>query len=1066
MSSAIIRCRLLGEFILGRNDATQTPLRLSAQKGRALFAYLAMQPGRSAARERLATLLWGDQADRQARQNLRQCLATLRRDLAAAPSDLLIIDDAKVQLEMRALSIDVDDFLHLSNSTDPGDIEQAAALYHGPLLADFELSVEPFAEWLHHERARIESVAADIFRRLAERMDGAGRGGEAVRAAERLLVIDAFREDWQRLALRLYTRHRGRAAALAQAQAFTAQLKRELDVAPEPETVALIEHIKCGAIKPAGAIDNFPHPQVRASDLDRLVSQRHAKPANARHGEPWPIRSPYRGLAALEEKDSDYFFGRSSEVTEVLNALATDLDRLPVLLGNSGVGKSSLAQAGVLSALSRQVWPEGAAATREWPHALKDSNRWRYFRLQPGTRPVANFVETVVETWQLISEGSEWRERCADWTEKLVDGRRALRDLLAETKQRYVELQRAQPLGFFLYIDQGEELYVRAEEGERRRFSELLAEAVSGRHLHGMISLRADFFGELQKDEALFSIHRLINVPPLREAALREVINRPAKLLRARFETDHLAADIARRAAEESAKDVCTLPLLSYLLDDMWSKMVERGDSVLRLPGNVIALDGVLVDRADAFLADHPHCEENLRRMLTLKLANVREGEEPTRRRAARCEFTENEWWLVNDLAGHPYRLLVTASPEGGEAYAEVAHEAIFRRWNRLRGWIAAEREFLAWKSGLEAAQRTWQAAPESAKDDALLTGLALAQAQRWHVRRAADIPEADCVFITRSLKVAQRRRRRLQALVGALGIVIVAGLAAWLNQNYLQQTWRYYAVVRPYMLKQVRPYVLSAAAERTLHAGDTFTECAANCPQMVVVPAGQFAMGSLPDEPGHEADEEPQHLVTIATPFAVGKFAVTFDEWDACAAYGDCDPNISDAGLGRGRQPVINVDWEDAKRYVAWLSRMTGKTYRLLSEAEYEYATRAGTKTVYYWGNNIGRGNANCRDCGSAWDDLKTAPVGSFPPNPFGLYDMVGNVWQWLEDCYHDNFRGAPDDGSAWTAGDCKSRMTRGGTYLSPPLRLRNANRFRPGNEQLIRTRGVGFRVARTLGP
>ena len=173
--------------------------------------------------------------------------------------------------------------------------------------------------------------------------------------------------------------------------------------------------------------------------------------------------------------------------------------------------------------------------------------------------------------------------------------------------------------------------------------------------------------------------------------------------------------------------------------------------------------------RADAFLARNPNSEETLRRIFTLKLATVREDGEPTRRRAFRSEFSDEEWRLVSELADHPNRLLVTATPETGETYAEVAHEAIFRRWDKLREWIADEREFLAWRSGLEAARRAWQATPERSKNDALLMGLALAQAQSWLAKRAEDLPAADREFIALSRKAEQRRRRRVQALVGVL---------------------------------------------------------------------------------------------------------------------------------------------------------------------------------------------------------------------------------------------------------------------------------------------------------
>ncbi len=781
-------------------------------------------------------------------------------------------------------------------------------------------------------------------------------------------------------------------------------------------------------------------------------------------GEPWRRSSPYRGLPAMAEEDADFFFGRSRETIAAIDALATEPDRLIVLVGNSGVGKSSLAQAGVLAVLKAQAWPHGAD-TSVWPHALQDSARWRYLRLQPGSQPITALVETLLGTWQLERSETGWSRERAEWVEKLVNDDLTLRDLLERTRRRYAELACAQPAAFFLYIDQGEELYVRAEARQRRRFSALLAQALGDGSLFAMMSLRADFFGELQKDQALYEVHKVINVPPLREAELREVVRRPAALLSARFENDRLAADIAQRTAEESAKDVCALPLLCYLLEDMWTNMVRRGDGVLRIPSGSIQPGGVLVDRADAFLGDHPNSQDSLRRIFTLKLATVREGEEPTRRRALRSEFTSEQWNLVRELAGHPYRLLVIASPRGDEPFAEVAHEAIFTRWDKLRVWIATEREFLAWKSGLEAARKAWETTPAGSKARALVTGLALAQAQNWLAKRRDDIPLADRDFIERSGRAEQQRTRRVRAVIGLLGSAMILGLIGWMSQDHLENAWRQYAVIRPYMLDEVRPYVLSVNSERALKPGDAFTECAANCPEMVVVPAGRFVMGSPTNEPGHNKGEEPQHGVTIAKPFAVSKFEATFAEWDACAAFGDCDPEVRDSGSGRGNRPVINVDWDDAKRYVAWLSGMTGAPYRLLSEAEWEYAARGGTRTAYFWGDQVGSGHANCAGCRTGWDHKGTVPAGTFPANPFGLYDMEGNVAQYVEDCLRPNYDDAPDDGTAWAADGCKFHVLRGGGWLSDPDGIRNAARIRTST--ITRGAAIGFRVARTLaGP
>ena len=297
------------------------------------------------------------------------------------------------------------------------------------------------------------------------------------------------------------------------------------------------------------------------------------------------------------------------------------------------------------------------------------------------------------------------------------------------------------------------------------------------------------------------------------------------------------------------------------------------------------------------------------------------------------------------------------------------------------------------------------------------------------------------------------RRRRTVPLLTSLVGLCVLgAAIIVWL-------------IMPPALAASTEAAPLSPMQEKALKPKDTFKECA-NCPEMVVVPSGSFTMASPPSEPGHSADEGPQHMVTIARPFAVGRFEVTFDEWDACVADGGCNGyRPSDEGWGRGRRPVINVSWDDAIAYVDWLSKRTGKQYRLLSGAEYEYATRAGTQTAYPWGNAIGTNNANCHACGSRWDAKQTAPVGSFAANGFGLYDMVGNVREWTEDCYHYSYSGAPADGSAWIeGGSCYSRVVRGGSWLLAPAFLRSASRYWFTGD--YRLNYLGFRVARTLAP
>jgi formylglycine-generating enzyme required for sulfatase activity len=290
----------------------------------------------------------------------------------------------------------------------------------------------------------------------------------------------------------------------------------------------------------------------------------------------------------------------------------------------------------------------------------------------------------------------------------------------------------------------------------------------------------------------------------------------------------------------------------------------------------------------------------------------------------------------------------------------------------------------------------------------------------------------------------------------------------------------------------------LTADQERGLKPADVFRECD-DCPEMVVVPAGSFVMGSPADESGRKGDEGPQHPVTIRRPFAIAKFETKIDQFQAfvretaydagsrCLTWEDgkveerAGRSWSNPGFSQnGAHPVTCLSWADAKAYVAWLSRKLGKDYRLLTEAEGEFGARAGTMSRFYFGNDATplcryangldltassaiagvdpRGAGTCSD-GYAY----TAPVGSFAANGFGLHDMLGNVQEWVEDCSHENYNAAPADGSAWISGDCGHRVVRGGSWASPAAFLRSANRnvsTPPG----VRLNVIGVRVARTL--
>ena len=258
------------------------------------------------------------------------------------------------------------------------------------------------------------------------------------------------------------------------------------------------------------------------------------------------------------------------------------------------------------------------------------------------------------------------------------------------------------------------------------------------------------------------------------------------------------------------------------------------------------------------------------------------------------------------------------------------------------------------------------------------------------------------------------------------------------------------------------------------------------DCPTMAIIPAGKFLMGSPADEPGRFDAEGPRHEVSVKA-FALAKYPVTGGDYlkflaDSAYQPAPCNPRLglSWRSPGHGQAyaptetqsphwPATCLSWKDAEAYVAWLNgkaKGLKSPYRLPSEAEWEYAARAGTDTARWWGPLIGSNNANCAGCGSAWDGREIAPVGQFAPNPFGLYDMLGNVWQWVEDCWTESYVGAPIDGSAARNGDCKKRVLRGGSWSNLPVFLRSAARSRGAADgsDFDYSNYSGFRVARSL--
>jgi formylglycine-generating enzyme required for sulfatase activity len=343
---------------------------------------------------------------------------------------------------------------------------------------------------------------------------------------------------------------------------------------------------------------------------------------------------------------------------------------------------------------------------------------------------------------------------------------------------------------------------------------------------------------------------------------------------------------------------------------------------------------------------------------------------------------------------------------ETGETTIEPAHEALLRRWGLLEGWLAEDAGLLAVMDGIKRASRDWAANNKrpawlAHSEDRLLA------AERLIARPdlAANLEATDREYLAACRKMERAgitRRRRVVALFSVLALALVTfialGYSGFLDRLFLEGRVN---------------WLRNSIREAGIKVGDTIAECDLGCPEMILIPAGKFMMGSS-GGPDFDKSEQPQHAVTIAHPFLVSKFEITFAEWDECLREGGCSYRPNDEKWGRETRAVANVSARDAEQYLAWLSTKAGVTYRLPSEAEWEFAARAGTTTEYFWGNDIGGNRANCNGCQSKWD-WEIAPVGSFAANSWGLYDMHGNVSEWVADIWHDNYQGAPSDGSAW---------------------------------------------------
>jgi formylglycine-generating enzyme required for sulfatase activity len=748
-------------------------------------------------------------------------------------------------------------------------------------------------------------------------------------------------------------------------------------------------------------------------------------------------RCPFPGLAPYEAENRAFFFGRHSDTLAALECFSRRRpDGGPTrwlrIEGNSGVGKSSLVNAGVLPAIERGWLDLGDANASV---TLMETMR-------PGGHPIASLARIIARTFGERPESLESR---------LQNGKVRLDHIFSEHCDR-----QALPL---LVIDQFEELFTIADRDEALRLDGLLAEAIEGGHglpLLLITTMRSDFLGQFERLPRLNALRNAagrFELLPVSETGLREILYQSTDLAGLNFSDPELPEDIVAEARDEPG----VLPLVSNLLQLLCQK---RGNTQTLQRGvykQVGGLGGALADSADRLLNSVGGQQEK-DAALKLLLALVERGTDTghARRQITRAQAlkaagggkdAEHILHALSGLAVDGSRLEGTAirlvtmtrqSSDGGEEIlVDLIHETLLRKnpqggpyWKTLWDYIEAHFEHLDIRTRLHQRAANWA----RDQDPSLL---ARGRELRSFARHAADADEKAQRFLKRSRN--RNRRNTAIRLVVILVVLPVASAAYWLarHQDPKANAGFLVTLVKSWLRAVPRP-------------------------QLQSIPPGCFTMGARDALP--ESDEYPAHEVCFKTGFEMSAQEITFNQYDPFAiATGRVRPD--DQGWKpREMLPVINVTWQDAVDYAAWLSGQIDKHCRLPSEAEWEYSARAGTSTYYWWGSELkqrGEVWANCAECGSEWDDKQIAPVAFFAANPFGLYDTAGNVWEWVEDCWHGDYKGAPRNGRAWleaNAGNCGKRVLRGGSWDLGPDFLGSTRRYMYFPD--LRDNRIGFRV------
>ena len=789
-------------------------------------------------------------------------------------------------------------------------------------------------------------------------------------------------------------------------------LERQVAAERRSQSFPVIPVLLPGAEPPLGFLSQHTWVdfRTRVDDpvlLHTLVNAIHSQPpgpdAQEAGRETLATICPYRGLLYFREEDAPFFFGREAAITQLVSAVQQH--SLVAVVGASGSGKSSVVRAGLVPALRKNhdgIWEVATIVPTDRPiHALAAV-------LMPFLEPSMTETDRLIEISKLA--------------EALLSRTIKLREVVDRVLAKQPGTDR-----LLLIADQWEELFTLCKDDTARRcFIDNILEATATIKLCVVLTLRGDFFGRAITDYRPLSDRvqgAQVNLGPMKREELRLAIEEPAKKVGLTFE-----AGLVDLILEQVSDEPGHLPLVEFVLRRLWEDR-QGGQLHHAAYKTMEGLQGAIAQKAESLFKELSETDQQKVQQIFLRLVRPGEGEADTRRRATFGEIGAEEHRLAKQLADE--RLLVTSQVSGGgEQTIEVSHEALIRHWDRLRGWVDADRRFLLWQQRLQIVIDQYEENHKSA--DLFIRGFPLTEALEWLKKKPDSFSARERQFVAASQAQVLRRRGRI-AVSMLFALLVAGGPLLWVERQAV--TLKYASSIFMARLQLV------SVVE----------------PEMVAVPGGSYQQGDIRGL--GSKDEEPVRRVTIK-PFAMAKNEVTFAEYDRYVELtGSRSPNDQD--WGREKHPVINVSWEEAVAYAQWLSQATGEHYRLPTESEWEYAARSGGKDETWAGTSDVKQLADY----SVYDAERTEVVGSKKPNGLGLYDMSGNVWEWVEDCWHENYNSAPTDGSAWldeNDGSCGQRVIRGGSWGNTPENLRASNRNWDYTDN--RSNVLGFRLVQDI--